>query len=198
LFRNTNAASFLTDRRGAIAVEFAITSVFILIFIFFLTDLVMREGMSGRLDRVSYSVAGVMRERTQLFDARESWTNQDTEETWQLAYRMLHDMDPDADLSKMTIAVNSMSFSPPGNQNDYSKPTIYYSQGRKGALSTAQCEVGNSLWNVAELTPRGSFGRWVPMKAIVVCLPVQSWFSKLWSLAGQPPVMKSTSMVILR
>lgn len=82
---NMNVRNLWTNRQAAVSVEFVAISIVLFIFIFFLSDLVLRQAMIGKLDRVSYSVSGVLRERIQLFDAREELNQQDVDLTliWQ-------------------------------------------------------------------------------------------------------------------
>ncbi|VTR56567.1 Uncharacterised protein [Serratia fonticola] len=55
--------------------EFVFIAIALVTFIYFLGDLVMRQALIGRLDRTAYSIAGVLRERTQLYAAREIYRN---------------------------------------------------------------------------------------------------------------------------
>ncbi|WP_306802304.1 tight adherence pilus pseudopilin TadF, partial [Escherichia coli] len=84
-----NVRNLWTNRQAAVSVEFVAISIVLFIFIFFLSDLVLRQAMIGKLDRVSYSVSGVLRERIQLFDAREELNQQDVDLTLDLAKKML-------------------------------------------------------------------------------------------------------------
>ena len=63
MFKNMNVPNLWTDKRAAVSVEFVLISIALIFFIFFLTDLVVRQATIGKLDRVSYSVAGILRER---------------------------------------------------------------------------------------------------------------------------------------
>ncbi|EQA2196617.1 tight adherence pilus pseudopilin TadF [Escherichia coli] len=49
-----NVRNLWTNRQAAVSVEFVAISIVLFIFIFFLSDLVLRQAMIGKLDRVSY------------------------------------------------------------------------------------------------------------------------------------------------
>lgn len=55
-------------QRGNFTVEFAIVAVFFSLLIVFSGDIVIKMAVKGKLDRMSYSAATVIKERTELFD----------------------------------------------------------------------------------------------------------------------------------
>ncbi|MBA0188847.1 flp pilus assembly surface protein TadF [Pectobacterium odoriferum] len=196
MFRNLNVANFLGDRRGAVAIEFVIISIVLIFMIFFISDLVMRQAMVGKLDRVSYSVAGILRERNQLFDEREKLEQRDIEQSLQLAVRMLRDMHTDADLSKLRVRVEEVHFNQPDSLTDTSQTVKLYRTWQAG--SGGECQAPQPLNQLTYLSPRGSYGRWVPLYQVSVCLPTISWFTRLTAGLGEEPVMSSFAIVMVR
>ena len=195
MFRNLNAPNLYTDRRAAVSVEFALIALALIFFIVFLADLMLRQATLGKLDRVAYSVAGVLRERIQLFDARETLSQQDVDLAARLAARMLKDMHADSDLSRLQLTVEELHFEDPLRLNDPSKQVKRYQ--RWGSGSAEPCQPPQPLNQLTQLTPRGSYGRWVPLYQVTVCLPNVSWFSRL-TLNGQQPVLSSFAIVMVR
>ncbi|MGQ8774466.1 tight adherence pilus pseudopilin TadF [Serratia sp. NA_112.1] len=191
-----NVRNLWIDQRASVAVEFVVISMVLFLFIFFLADLVMRQAMIGKLDRVSYSVAGVLRERIQLYDAREQLTQQDVDQSRALAQRILSDMDNKADLSQLGVTVEEIHFYNPVDLSDDSKRMKFYRNWHSGV--TASCAPPQSLQTLQQLTPKGSYGRWVPLYQVTVCLPTVSWFTRLTTGLGQTPLMSSFSIVMLR
>lgn len=196
MFRNMNVQNLWTDRRAAVSVEFVMISIVLFFFIFFLSDLVLREAMTGKLDRVSYSVSGVLRERIQLFEARENLNQQDVDASLGLAKRMLTDMTDNADLSELQIVVEELHFKDPISLGDTSKEISMYKRWTSGSGKGA-CSPPQQLNQLTQLTPKGSYGRWVPLYQVTVCLPTISWFTRLTSV-GQTPLMSSFAIVMLR
>lgn len=195
MFKNMNVPSLWTDRRASVSVEFVMISIALIFFIFFLTDLVIRQATIGKLDRVSYSVAGILRERIQLYDARETLNQQDVNAIADLARRILTDMNSTIDLSQMSMHVEEMHFEDPIRLGDDRKQIKLYKSWDSG--SSGQCLPPQPLNQLQQLTPRGSYGRWVPLYQVTVCLPTFSWFTRLTS-SDEKPVMSSFSIVMLR
>jgi len=53
------------------------------------------------------------------------------------------------------------------------------------------------LDQLIDLSPRGSYGRWVPLYQVTVCLPTQSMYTRLTS-EEEHPVMSSFAIVMAR
>lgn len=196
MFRNMSVHSLCTDRRGSVAVEFAIISVLLVVFIFFLTDLVVRQATTGRLDRVSYSVAGTLRERIQLYDAREELNQQDVDQVAKLAARMLKDMHEQADLSKLRLVVEELHFEETTSVGNSNKDISLYRSWQSGPGRS--CAPPQPLNKLTQLTPRGSYGRWVPLYQVTVCLPTTSWYMRLTMSGGKEPLLSSFAIVMAR
>lgn len=176
--------------------EFILIAMVLFVFIFFMADLVLRQATLGKLDRVSYSVAGVLRERIQLYDAREELNQQDVDQSLALAKRVLKDMNSTADLSAMGIAVEEIHFEDPRDLSDTSKTVKMSHTWHSGAAQG--CQAPQPLNNLQQLSPRGSYGRWVPLYQVTLCIPTISWYTRLTSGLDMQPVMSSFSVVILR
>ncbi len=193
MYKNMNAPSLCTDRRGAIAVEFVFIMLFLIVFLVFFADLMVRQAMTGKLDRTSYSVAGVLRERIQLFAGREELQQNDVIKIKALARRMLLDMQTSADLSRLSLYVEEVHFVDPTGQNDNRKTVRLY---RKWPAGEA-CMPKVPLDKLIDLSPRGSYGRWVPLYQVTVCLPTQSMYTRLTS-EEEHPVLSSFAIVMAR
>lgn len=196
MFRNTNVRNLWTDRRGSVAVEFTVISVFLLIFMVFLADLVIKQAMVGKLDRISYSIAGVVRERIQLYHSDETVVLEQVGDIHKLAARMLKDMDPSANTSKFTVRVEQVSFMP---RTDLTNDTKYPKIGTHFIVGNDDgCFPVKELSEQIDLSPRGSYGRWVPLYQVTVCVPLPSWYSRFAKLANASPLIRSSSIVMAR
>lgn len=196
MFRNMNVPNLWTDRRGAVAVEFVFIALVLLTLIAFLADLVLREATLGKLDRVSYSVAGILRERIQLYNGREMLQQQDVDDARKLAEKMLKDMHATADLTDLSIQVEELHFDSPRFTGDDTKKVTSYQRWQSGAASS--CSAPQPLNQLTQLTPKGSYGRWVPLYQLTVCLPTISWFTRLTTLTETRPLMSSFAIVMAR
>lgn len=197
MFRNMNVRNLWTNQRASITVEFVFISIALITFMYFLGDLVLRQAMTGRLDRTSYSIAGVLRERIQLFDGREALTQNDVDMALSLTKKMLKDMDPNVDLQSIGLSVEEMHFYEPTNLHDTTKRLKYYHKWNANS-SAATCSAPQPLTGLQELSPKGSYGRWVPLYQLSVCLPTTSWYTRLTTGVWISPVMSSFAIVMLR
>lgn len=178
-------------------VEFAFISLVLMFFIFFLADLVLRQAVTGRLDRVSYSASGVLRERIQLYDSRERLNQQDVEQIRSLAQRMMRDMDPTMNTAQLQLQVEELHFVEPSYFGGNQKTISLYRRWHSGAFA-GQCQPARPLNQLTELTPKGSYGRWVPLYQVTVCIPTISWFSRLINGQDPHPMMSSYAVVMAR
>jgi Flp pilus assembly protein TadG len=196
LFRNMSVHALCTNRRGSVAVEFVIISALLLTFIFFLTDLVIRQATTGRLDRTSYSVAGTLRERIQLYDAREELNQQDVDQIKNLAARMLTDMHQETDISDLKLVVEELHFEDTTSIGSTNKEVKLYRSWQSG--SSGSCSPPQALNQLTQLAPKGSYGRWVPLYQVTICLPTTSWYTKLITSSAENPVLSSFAIVMAR
>lgn len=192
-----NVQNLWTNQRASITVEFIFISTALIVLIYFLGDLVMRQALIGRLDRTSYSIAGVLRERTQLYGSRESLNQFDVDSALLLTRRILKDMDPSIDQSDIGLTVEEVHFYPPVNVNDDSKRLKLY---RKWTANTSgvNCSPPQLLSSQLDLSPKGSYTRWVPLYQVSLCVPTTSWYTRLTTGQWTKPLMTSFSTVMLR
>jgi len=172
-------------------------SIVLVIFMFFLADLVLRQATVGKLDRLSYSIAGVLRERVQLYSSSEELKKHEIEQIYRLAQRMLNDMNPEADTSQLKIQVEQLFFAPRADLTDDSKHLLPGNTWMMGVKDN-DCHPPKALTELKELSPRGSYGRWVPLYQVTLCLPTNSWFKQLTQGKNDPLLMSSSSTVMLR
>ena len=194
--RNMSDLNLCTDSRGSISVEFVLITLVLFILLMWLTELVMRQAMIGKLDRTAYSVAGILRERIQLFDGREMLNQQDVDNAAALARRMLKDMHYQADLSSLQLHVEEVHFNDPIGQTDLRKEIKSYVNWNSG-VDARECLPPERLVDQLQLTPRGSYGRWVPLYQVTVCLSTTRWAGR-FLLAEQNPLLTSFAIVMLR
>ncbi|ECJ7967789.1 flp pilus assembly surface protein TadF [Salmonella enterica] len=196
MFRSLNVRNLCTKNSGSVTVEFAFALLFLLVFMFFMVDLVVKQALVGKLDRVSYSVAGVLRERTQLYHSCELLNQNDVQEALELSRRMLKDMNSSADLSQMGIQVEELHFVQPYDLK-YDTMTIKYNHSFS-AGNVAGCAPPQTLASLKGLSPKGSYGRWVPLYQVTVCLPAADFFSRFINTDSASSVMSSFAVVMVR
>ncbi|WP_246201551.1 tight adherence pilus pseudopilin TadF [Budvicia diplopodorum] len=196
MFKNMNVRPLLTNESGSVAVEFAMIGVVLTFLTAFLVDLVLQQAMIGKLDRVTYSVAGTLRERTQLYHNDEYLNQRQVDTISQLAKKVLLDMESGADLSNLSITVEELHFVEPKlTSNLHSRVVSRYNSFRSGPET---CTPYTKLNNMQDLSPKGSYGRWVPMYQVTLCLPSVSWFTRFTGGGDGKTQHKSFSIVVVR
>ena len=166
----------LIKQRGNFTVEFSIVGVFLSLLIVFTGDLIMKLSMKGKLERLSYSIASVIKERTQLFEEEEySVDDDEAREAYQIVVnsltRSMGHFDPE--LFGFDLKVRQRSYYGLGNQ---------------------MIEVSN--WNSASVLGIGlpcpgvtpevdllfqtSWGRSATLYQVTLCYQSSNWFGELF------------------
>ena len=79
----------LKDHKGSVTIEFFFATMFMLIIFAFMVELVLLRSTMGKLDRTSYSLVNILRERTQFYNGDTNITERDAEQFRILAARLL-------------------------------------------------------------------------------------------------------------
>lgn len=166
----------LIKQRGNFTVEFSIVGVFLSLLIVFTGDLIMKLSMKGKLERLSYSIASVIKERTQLFEEEE------------------YAVDDDQAKEAYQIVVNSLNRSMGHFDQDDFGFDLKVRQRSYYGLGNQLIEVSN--WNSATtlgiglacpgVTPgvdllfQTSWGRSATLYQVTLCYRSTNWFGSLF------------------
>lgn len=182
-------SKFIKNKKGAVLVEF-IFAIFILVIMFsFMADLVILRSSMGKLDNVSYSLANVLRERSQLFyqknqaELDDKVTDREFQNFKILASRMVGS-------NNVYIVLESLSPNP--------KDRIGY----KIVGDVDNCKPFNSLNNLSHLAPRSELynERKIPLFQVTLCVPINSMFKAvvLDDAQIENGTLRSSSLTISR
>ncbi|WP_443090805.1 tight adherence pilus pseudopilin TadF [Basfia succiniciproducens] len=171
---------FIRQQRGSVTIEFVFMLILLILILAFMTDLAMLRSTTGRLDNISYSLANILRERTQLYDGKENLApenenNRDVNNFKLLAKRMAFG---DKNSNKEIYVV--LEYLAPQN-------SVYRIIG-----DNAKCEPYDPLKGLENLSPRSEINdtRKIPLYQVTVCVPNYSFFSAL--VPGVAKNMKET------
>lgn len=133
----------------------------------------------SKAERITASLASVIRERTALYDGRETLTTTDISQLVSLAKYMADDKTVD----KLCVQVESLSF----KTITTSHQTDQYQKLTGGAAKCAP--TFTALTSYAELSPMSIRGRWVPLYQVTLSVPapkgsISALLSKLGALPG--------------
>nr|WP_275946185.1 tight adherence pilus pseudopilin TadF [Vibrio metschnikovii] len=166
--------SSLVKQHGNFMVEFAIVGVFFALLLIFSADLVVRLAYQGKLDRISYSAANIIKERTQLADADQfdllpdtvSIDDEDMPKEFFLLYEIVL-----ASLKRTTTNFDESKFGfhlhIVNNNNNISGP--YY----RGGI------VCKPSMPPADLTFTTTFGRPATLYQVTLCYDTPNWYGNL-------------------
>ncbi|MUI55809.1 tight adherence pilus pseudopilin TadF [Aliivibrio fischeri] len=76
-------------QRGNFTVEFAMVGLGLSLIFIFSADVIIKLSIKGKLDRLSYSLVNVLKERTQLYDEDYLITNSESNEIFNIAKNSL-------------------------------------------------------------------------------------------------------------
>ena len=101
--RNMKGINLISKQRGTFSVEFSIIGLIFGILLMFSADVIIKLSVKGKLDRLSYSLVSIAKERTQLY-AEEDYTLESSDVS------LLHDVAVNS-LTRTIGAFDSSSFS---------------------------------------------------------------------------------------
>ncbi|MBV7299183.1 ATP-binding protein [Enterovibrio sp. NIFS-20-8] len=150
-------------QRGTFSVEFALLAVVFAAFIILTGDIVIKLSMQGQLDRLSYSMVNVLKERTQLYDPDfMEIDSQSTRELNSIISHSLGRMVSNYDASKMGTTFESLTF-PNGRQT---LDTIEQGGG---------CQLTDTLADHQDLSMMTSWGRRASLYRVTICYETDNW-----------------------
>ncbi|WP_241592413.1 tight adherence pilus pseudopilin TadF [Rosenbergiella epipactidis] len=153
--------SVVKDNRGSIVVEAA----FIFSFLSIITVASLEYGFwlaaKSQVERVNYSLASLVRERTQFYGKRESFSNNDIQQLYELAKSLTyHRYD-----KELCLRVEAIGFTPAV------KKTISYQQKLDYGSTLCNSITTPPLKNSIEFSPFSSRQRWLPLYQVTLILP---------------------------
>ncbi|HEN3648027.1 TPA: pseudopilin, partial [Yersinia enterocolitica] len=147
----------------------------------------------GKLDRISYSIAGVVRERVKLYSNDNVLTQEQVNQLKLLTEQML--LNSGTPYNNVAMRIETLHF----NDTDSSEPEHKIIDDEKSvSFSVGACEPARELREMSELSPYGDTGRWVPLYQVTLCLPTIPWYSNLFSPDVPVPAIKSSAITIER
>lgn len=193
MHKKINQKNLLSDTHGAVIVEF-IYIVFIMI-IFMRTLLSVSEHYStiGKLDRISYSLAGIVRERTLLYNNDNELTQIQVNQLKELAENILSN----SGLSEYNLAIKieTVHFNPTQSSAVENKAI---DDTKSLSFNIGSCEPDKPLNELTQLSSLSNAGRWIPLYQVTLCLPASTWYNTLFGQGRNAIYIKSSAITIER
>lgn len=158
-----------SKQRGVFSIEFAIIGLVFSLLLAFSGDVIMKISIKGKLDRLSYSLVNVLKERTQLYGADYQLTGSEVTSLNNIAKHSLTRTFSVFDASNYGFLVEELSFS------DSETPNPMISEQR----GTIRCRVDQSIDELEKLTVLSVRGRKMPLYRVAICYESNNWFGGL-------------------
>ena len=163
-----NVTNSISSQRGNFSIEFAIVGVCFSLLLIFASDLVVKMSTKGKLDRLSFSAASILKERTQLYDEKSSSNYSQAKQIYDITSLSLSRMSNTFSLDRFGIQLEEMTFSKNGTKN----PIGTHQFGLP--FTTSQ-----PITDLEHLSVLSSWGRRVPLYRVSVCYRTDNWFGSL-------------------
>ncbi|QIM63723.1 hypothetical protein A1D29_10715 [Pasteurellaceae bacterium Orientalotternb1] len=170
---------FLSNMKGAVAVEFMLLLIVLVIMFAFMFDLVLMRSTVGKLERTSYSLLNVVKERTQLYanTNNSNLSDADITELQTLAATLLYG-EGNPSKKKVEVYLEYLELNDPTDLNDRNSRSI-----KKGfPITKGSANTCTPLIPVSALTkssPVSETLRSVPIYQVTVCAEVGSLFQSI-------------------
>ncbi|PSW07400.1 tight adherence pilus pseudopilin TadF [Photobacterium lipolyticum] len=148
-------------QRGVFAIEMSFVMFFLAALLFFTGDIAYKLFNRGNLDRASYSLVNIVKERSRFYDKRFELNQQDLSDMQKLASELLNDH------KQFGLRVESLV---KGSYQEFNNTVD---------ASTA-CSTLDSLNNPKrkELVPVSLKGKEFPLYQVTLCYRVDNWFDR--------------------
>lgn len=175
-----------SKQQGTFSIEFAMVAVFFSLLIAFSGDVIIKLSLKGKLDRLSYSLVNVLKERTQLYDTDYQLTSTEVDDIDTIAQHSLQRTFGRFEPSHYGLLVEELSFKQVGEAN----PAIYESRGG------VECRIKQTIDGLESMTVVTNRGREMPLYRVTVCYQTDNWIGDI--LGREFTHVMSDSVVIGR
>lgn len=177
----------LKDNRGSVTVEFIFIFFLFSVLLIFLVDVAILQSTVGKLQRTSYSLINVVKERNISDDGREEITQEDVKKLKQLAVNLMGEKD--ASLIDVTVRFYGFERIRPQNPRGSStRPNkTLTSLSREFSTNSSKCKAAytTNITAAAPLTENFSgSNRYASIYHVTVCRKMTNLFKGL-TLAKQ-------------
>ncbi|MCB5314858.1 tight adherence pilus pseudopilin TadF [Yersinia intermedia] len=193
MYKKINNVDFIKNNSGSAIIEFSLVIFIIMLLIKLFISVTEYQSTIGKLDRISYSLAGIIRERNRLYSDDEMLTQNNVNDLASLANNML--LTSGISSNNFAITVETLHFNPtesaaPGNK--------IINDTKSEEFSVGTCHPIRSLREMADLSPYSNRGRWVPLYQVTLCLPAPTGYQALFSQTESIPILRSSAITIER
>lgn len=171
-----------SKQKGAFSIEFALLGVVFSTMLLFTADTVVKLSVQGKLDRLSYSLVNILKERTQLYAKDDhSLTNSMAQELFGFAQGSLNRTLGDYESIRLRGDIEVLSF-------DHNNRLSTDSKTLNGGCNSSQ-----SIRHFESLSMTTSWGRRAALYRVTLC-----YDSNNWAFDGDDTRLVSSSIMMGR
>ena len=185
-FRTLKLGNLKSKQQGVFSIEFAMVAVFFSLLIAFSGDVIIKLSLKGKLDRLSYSLVNVLKERTQLYDTDYQLTTKEVDDIDIIAQHSLLRTFGHFEREHYGLLVEELSFKQVGTPN----PAISEKRG------VVACRIKQTIDSLESMTVVTNRGREMPLYRVTVCYESDNWIGGI--LGREFTHVMSDSVVIGR
>lgn len=185
--------NLVSNNNGSVIIEFSFIVFIMIIFMKILMSISEYYSTIGKLDRISYSLAGIVRERTLLYSNNSELTKLQVNQLKKVAENMLLH----SGLSKYSLSIKVEKIHFNTTQSSSTENKIIDNM-KSLSFNIGSCEPDKLLRELTQLSSFSNAGRWIPLYQVTLCLPVDTWYSQLFSQGWNANYIKSSSITIER
>ncbi|WP_246580125.1 tight adherence pilus pseudopilin TadF [Candidatus Sodalis endolongispinus] len=150
------------------------------IVLIYMTFIAVSIYTQGKLDRLSYSLAGILRERSVLYPRHQRLTSADVDDLYAIAKGVLHDMNSSVDSSNLTIKAEEIYFPRETALNSVHSNRAALAAGNGNPIYTSYragkgddtCESSIERTTLENLSPTTPQDGKIPIYQVTVCYSV--------------------------
>lgn len=170
-------ASRTRRQKGAFAVELAIVLIVLLGIYLFMTDISHKILVRAQLDRTSFALANILKERTRFYGERQTLNDNDRDDMVALASRLLG-RDSNAVAIKIEALHDSLTMET-------------YTSDQFNSLGCQSIDI-NQKTNLVPVED----GETYSLYQVTLCDQRDSWFANFWDDSGTPTYTLTSSSVV--
>lgn len=193
MYRKISQKNIIADTRGAVIIEFVFVFLIIALFMKLIISMAEHYSTMGKLDLTSYSLAGIIRERSQLYDGDNILSQEQVNQLKRLADNML--LNAGNSNLDFSIKVETVHFNPTGSSAIENK---IIDNTKSLSFGVGACEPKKPLRELIQLSTFSNAGRWIPLYQVTLCSLNTSWYNRLLNQEGPDSAIKSSSITVER
>ncbi|WP_434355698.1 pilus assembly protein TadF [Parasalinivibrio latis] len=179
----------LTKQRGVYSIEFSIIGLVMGVLLVFTFDVVVKQSVKGKLDRLSYSAVSLLKERTQLYNESDVISPSEIDQLSLIVTESLGRTWSNFEQSNFGIRFEQQKFVD-GVAIVPVEDTHLFSRGDVG------CTPEIALNELTHLSPETTFGRRATLYQITICYLSDNWIGEL--LSSNFRLVRSHSIMVGR